>query len=76
MPKEIFNDGSFDAVVGWDHGYTIQLGVDSHRDFEFLDTDSSDREGPFTSLWFTFYSTEEVNRFIKVLHKAKRKAFQ
>lgn len=74
MPKERINDGSFDIVVGWDNHHTVQVGVDSGREFEFLNEDNSD--GPYTSLWFTFYSEEQINEFIKTLHKAKRRTFK
>lgn len=74
MPKETINDGSYELTVGWGNHQTVQVGVDSGKEFEFLD--EVDDEEPFTGLWFTFYSEEEINRFIKVLYKAKRRTFK
>lgn len=74
MPKETFDDGGFDLVVGWDRGHTIQLGIDGGREFDFHEDDTDD--GPYTGLWFTLYNEKQVNDLIKVLHKAKRKVFK
>jgi hypothetical protein len=74
MPKETQSDGGFELIVGWDNHHTVQVGVDSGQEFEFLVDDTTD--GPYTGLWFTFYNEEQINQFIKTLHKAKRRTFK
>lgn len=74
MPKETFKDSSWEITVGWDNHHTVQVGVDSGQEFMFMIDDTDD--GPYTGLWFTFYSREQVDEFIKALHKAKRRTFK
>lgn len=75
MPKETIKEdhGGFEITVGWDNHYTVQVGVDGGMPFSFHKDDTDD--GPYTGLWFTFYTREEIDQFIKSLHKAKRKTF-
>lgn len=77
MPKETLREqlGGFELIVGWsqEHDY-MQVAVDGGMDFDFRTDDTDD--GPYTGLWYTFRSREEVDQFIKNLHKAKRKVFK
>ncbi len=86
MPKEIIRDeaGMFDMVVGWTHGQSAQVGIQTSDGRSLADVlrggaaveGQPPQEDPaeFRSLWGTL-DRAGINRMIAVLRRARDQAY-
>lgn len=75
MPKDTQKDGTNILYTSWGNHGTVQVCIDSKKEFVFIKDIGKDT-GIYQGLAFNFATQEEVDKHIRSLKRAARKAFK
>jgi hypothetical protein len=81
MPKHVFVNSNETIGVHWYNTAVpdadeVAVSVGVGKWFTFHEDSTRIDQPEFDRLFFNFENKEQINEFIKALHKAKRKAFK